>query len=97
MTKEEAVARIKDHIEIHRYHGRNAVKIFEALNMAIESLEKQIPKKPVKSKKPRYGMGYDYYDWECPTCGNFLAFESDFGRLKKIHHCKCGQAINKEN
>lgn len=69
----------------------------EALDMAIESLEKQIPKKPVKSKKPRYGMGYDYYDWECPTCGSFLAFESDLGRLKKIHHCKCGQAINKEN
>ena len=39
MTKEEAVARIKDHIEIHRYHERNAVKIFEALDMAIKALE----------------------------------------------------------
>lgn len=42
MNREEAVARIKDHIEIHRYHERNAVKIFEALDMAIKALKAQI-------------------------------------------------------
>ena len=41
MTREEAVRRIKDHVEIHRYHEQNAVKIFEALNMAIEALQQQ--------------------------------------------------------
>lgn len=45
MTKEEAVARIKDHIGIHRYHERNAVKIFEALDMAIKALEQSERKK----------------------------------------------------
>ena len=94
MTLDEAIQRLEVHKEYISPHGRFTK---EAIDMAIESLEKQIPKKPVKSKKPRYGMGYDYYDWECPTCGSFLAFESDLGRLKKIHHCKCGQAINKEN
>lgn len=69
-------------------------KHIDACDTAIEALEKQIPKKPVKSKKPRCGMGYDYYDWECPTCGSFLAFEPDLDRLKKVHHCKCGQAIS---
>lgn len=39
MTREEAITRIKDHIEIHRYHERNAVKIFEALDMAISALK----------------------------------------------------------
>ena len=39
MTREEAIARIEDHIEIHRYHEQNAVKIFEALDMAIKALE----------------------------------------------------------
>lgn len=39
MTREEAITRIKNHIEIHRYHAPNAVKIFEALDMAIKSLE----------------------------------------------------------
>ena len=43
MTREEAVARIKNHIEIHRYNERNAVKIFEALNMAIKALEQPEP------------------------------------------------------
>lgn len=43
MTREEAIARIKDHIEIHRYHERNAVKIFEALDMAIKALEQPCP------------------------------------------------------
>ena len=41
MTREEAITRIKDHIEIHRYHERNAVKIFEALDMAIKALEQE--------------------------------------------------------
>lgn len=39
MTREEAIARIKDHIEVHRCHEHSAVKIFEALNMAIKALE----------------------------------------------------------
>lgn len=39
MTREEAVARIKDHIEVHGYHEQNAVKILEALDMAIKALE----------------------------------------------------------
>lgn len=43
MTREEAVARIKDHIEIHRYHERDAVKIFEALDMAIKALRQPEP------------------------------------------------------
>ena len=39
MTREEAITRIKDHIAIHRYHEQNAVKIIEALDMAIKALE----------------------------------------------------------
>ena len=64
----------------------------EAMEMAFSALEKQIPLKPEQSKIPRYGMGYEYYDWYCPTCGRFLAFESSKGD----HHCTCGQAIDWE-
>lgn len=39
MTNAEAITRIKDHIVVHRYLERNAVKILEALDMAIKSLE----------------------------------------------------------
>ena len=66
--------------------------INEAFDMAISALKKQIPKKPEKSKIPRYGMGYEYYDWCCPTCERFLAFEPSKGD----HHCYCGQAIDWE-
>ena len=67
-------------------------KSSEAHKMAIDALEKQIPKKPEQSKIPRYVMRYEYYDWYCPTCGRFLAFE----RSKGDHHCTCGQAIDWE-
>ena len=71
----------------------NHCKLPKAFNMAVDAMRKQIPVKPVKSKEPRYGMGYEYYDWECPTCGGFLAPEP---ARSGDHHCKCGQAIDWE-
>jgi hypothetical protein len=64
----------------------------EFYDMAIKSLEKDAPKAPKKSDTPRYGMGYEYYDWCCPSCGKFLAYECDPER-EKIHHCRCGQRL----
>lgn len=64
----------------------------EALQIAAEAVEKQIPKKPVKDKEARYGMGYEYHDWCCPTCHGFLSFEPS--PAVTIHHCKCGQALD---
>lgn len=56
--------------------------------------ERDTGKYPIKSKIPRYGMGYDYYDWICPTCGNFLAFEPDIDHISQ--RCqKCGQLLIK--
>lgn len=66
-------------------------KVDEACDMAINALKKQIPVKPVKSKEERYGMGYVYHDWVCPSCGKFLAYEPE---ESGCHHCKCGQAID---
>lgn len=44
MTPQEAILRIKNHIEVHsRKEKHFAIKITEALKMAIEALEKQIP------------------------------------------------------
>ena len=68
-------------------------KVNEASDMAMDALKKQIPVKPVKSKDPRYGMGYVYHDWVCPSCGKFLAYEPE---ESGCHHCKCGQAIDWE-
>ena len=67
----------------------------KAIGIAIEIINKNIPMNPIKSKIPRYGMGYDYYDWFCPSCGDFLAYECDYER-EKIHHCICGQRLKWE-
>ena len=39
MTREEAIERIKDHMSVHKIHEERAVKITEALNMAVSALE----------------------------------------------------------
>ena len=44
--------------------------------------ERNIPKKPIKSKEPRFGMGDVYFDWVCPTCGSFLAHEPNIAGIK---------------
>lgn len=90
MTREEAVKLVKEvtgmSLDWDDAH-------YEALQMAIKALEKDIPKAPKKSDIPRYGMGYEYYDWCCPTCNKFLAYEGDIKR-QQIHHCKCGQRLD---
>lgn len=75
------------------YDDKNPCKRAVILGKAIKALEKDTPKAPKKSDIPRYGMGYEYYDWCCPTCNKFLAFEGDIER-QKIHHCKCGQRLD---
>ena len=56
-------------------------EIAEAMRMAIQALEKQIPKKPYKDNEN--GIYEKEY---CPICHRSL-FPND-------HHCICGQAID---
>ena len=55
----------------------------EAMKLAIEALEKQIPKKPYKDNEN--GV---YEKEHCPSCHQSL-FPND-------HHCECGQALDWE-
>ena len=41
MTREEAIARIKDHKIVHKMNEPRAIYISEALDMAIKALEQQ--------------------------------------------------------
>lgn len=77
MTAQEAIRRIRDHNEVHSVRERNfAVYITEALNMAVEALEKQIPKK-LKDDGWLYcpicgrDVLLDRFDY-CPDCGQAL-------------------------
>ena len=90
MTPQEAIERIKEHTEIHfkKEKGRCPL-ITEALNMAINSLEKQIPKRP-DYEGDGYEDGYMVYDtWICPNCGTRYEVGYD-----SCAYCpECGQAI----
>lgn len=59
MTKEEAIARIKEHKIIHKMNEPRGIYISEALDMAIKALEQTIKPKsdwiPVTDKLPENG------------------------------------------
>lgn len=88
MTIEEAIVHAKEQTEIFSgTHGK-------FLDMAIEALEKQIPKKPYIQQ-----IEVDYYEhdcYECPNCDSFLGYVSE---CKEEHYqnnyCpECGQKID---
>lgn len=87
MTEQEAVRRIKNHNEIHsRKEPFYAIHITEALKMAVEALEKQIP------KKPKVSFQSEFY-W-CPNCECAIKMKIE-EKTKNIRYCPfCGQAID---
>lgn len=76
MTNEEAIHRITDHNRVHHLSEPRGVYITEALQMAIEALERQIPKKPnIYNKFERYcecGAIVKTYQNYCYDCGQAL-------------------------
>lgn len=95
MTPQEAIERIKEHTEIHfkKEKGRCPL-ITEALNMAINSLEKQIPKKPNgiydenESQKNKKTFHYEQVlIGQCPKCSQEVQEGMNFCM-------NCGQALD---
>ena len=62
MTREEAIARIKDHMSVHKIYEERVVKITEALNMAISALEQP---EIIRCKNCKYYRQYDDQDDLC--------------------------------
>lgn len=88
MTPQEAIDRInlligteKLFIKISTMGEISHSQNIEALEMAKQALEKQIPKKPLKN----YGGGY-----RCPNC-QMKHLNPDWVGVK---HCDCGQALD---
>ena len=64
----------------------------EVKDMAIKSLEMQIPKKPIYSDFDDNGNDEIIpYKAVCPVCG--CEFEFGTWNDEENHHCKCGQNI----
>ena len=83
-TTKEAIENLKKLKSFHNGSYGSSIRI------AIEALEKQVPKK-VKYKN-RHGQGYDIYNkdyYNCPSCGRRLR------NKQKDNYCgRCGQAID---
>ena len=80
MMEQEAVAELKT-------FPVNCLDFKEqmALNMAIEALEKQIPKIPLRIPTDDTCL---YYELRCPTCDAYMS------GVIEMHHCKCGQTLD---
>lgn len=82
MTPKEAIEQLRwiEEGELHRYFNEDD---FDAFDLAVEALEKQVPENALPEKR--------YYDFgKCPRCGVIFTDDS-------TKYCgNCGQAIDWE-
>lgn len=66
MTENEAIEEFKERLELIEKCYRGKVEDYkQALELGVKALEKQIPKKPIKSENQVVRYVNTYY---CPTC-----------------------------
>lgn len=65
MTNKEAIARIKDHMVIHKINESRAIYITQAFKLAIKSLENEKPYGEWKLVET-----FNFIDIVCPYCNN---------------------------
>lgn len=92
MTESEAIK------ELHEIRPRGGIipqKRAEAIDVAINALEKQIAKKPIM--KPYFDDIEEEYLC-CPTCGEILTDRIPMDNKDFYFHClNCGQKFNWES
>lgn len=84
MTENEAIKRMKYRIKTATDIAGKGVdgKAYEDMEMAIQALEKQIQKKPIKIAPCKYVNHF-----KCSVCGEFLSINKPF--------CgECGNAVD---
>jgi hypothetical protein len=88
MTESKVIKKLKQHFEYlkHAWKPHPDYETMDAIGYAIQALEKQIPKRPIKSKEQRIRYVNTYY---CPTCN--LGF-TGFNIAKWCYHC--GQKLD---
>lgn len=87
MTAQEAIEVIESHRPTSGY-----IMLNEALDIAKEAIEKQIPKKPEYEADGYDENGELIYDTAyCPECHHEFEYDvNDWG----VEHCPCGQALD---
>lgn len=87
MTNEEAIKWLNLEIEIWEAECKSLHPTKDALRVAIEALEKQIPKKPIARKHDEL-RGHILF--HCPAC------DDDFNcnEYEETYCAECGQRLN---
>lgn len=104
MTPEEAILRIKAHMEVHKLREPQAAYITEALNMAMTTLKEIQQYREIgtveecreavekqKAKKCDIDSCPDHTHYKCPLCGQIelSVYKHGFPRLGRIKkHCE---------
>ena len=109
MTNEEAINELRDrYLSISAYADKKQCdKANKAIDMAIQALEKQIPKKPIELFGTHAIYDYDgsYLDqvdittFKCPICNDILAIgEISITDCNELYYCNnCGQKLSWES
>ena len=86
MTPQEAIRRIEEHNRIHAVKEYPfAIKITEALDIAVKALEKQIPKNPIGK----------HTNYKCPICNRRVRSGKGSSSFGVDYFCqRCGQALD---
>ena len=98
MVEGEAVEKLKNmrlfmKIEDEKNDCKFTEDDYKANEMAIQALEKQIPKKPRKTDSYR-GVLKRVYAYVCPTCGN-VCLEKYMNERQNTMFCwNCGQHLD---
>lgn len=99
MTPQEAIPILERLQEPEAWEPQISRDAYEALELAIEALNKEIPQKPMKDVELLNESLYRLY---CPTCVNYIGYgNSRVGTLNKFtdstDRCGyCGQKIDFE-
>ena len=92
MTESEAIKILQRDLEI-QVKNKALTDGIEAIQIAIQALEKQIPKKPRKTDSYR-GVLKRVYAYVCPTCGN-ACLEKYMNERQNTMFCwNCGQKLD---
>ena len=103
MTNSEAIEKLKNmrlymQIEDENNDCKFTEDDYKANEMAIQALEKQIPKKPVEKVMPySEEVGFNS-EWHCPCCESYIGyFTEGMSEPEQMEYCNnCGQHIAKD-
>lgn len=105
MTPKEAIEQIE--LAIAEVEWEYSMSYAAAFDMAIEALEKQIPKKPIIYTDTRNLLDYNGNDYgvrevdvyDCPNCGFDISDKSVCEEYEYKPSCcpECGQKLNWED